>query len=182
MVVPLNAIGSNYDFETGDWSTWNVDGTGQQLITSPGYNSEYAAYLAGDDGPDDTQAGFDMTVAVVPGLTYTYSFAYFIETSSNSIDLQSSVYGLEGEDQPVNFEVFYGSSQSTDTNGNAPGFWYTISFVPFVAVSEHYDVSIWLTADDPNNGIRVDNFQLLASAPGSDTVATGPVTTTVTVT
>jgi len=159
-----------------------VSGTGQQIITSPGYNSEYAAYLAGDNGGDDSDPSVDMLVAVVPGLTYTYSFAYFIETSSDSLEFSGMLYGLASGDNPVNFDVYYDNSDSTDTNGNAVGAWYTITFPPFVAVSTSYDVSIYVSTDGANNVVLVDNVQLLASAPGSDSVPTGPATTTVTFT
>jgi len=172
VAIPLNAI-SNFGFETGDYSDWNEDGSGQISIISPGHNSEYAASLFGLEN-QDSQPGFDMAVALVPGLTYTYSFDYFlsVDQSSSSLVFSGQIINIDQSGEPVAFSVGYNSPGTADRNGNQVGAWYTMTFPPFVAVSTNYDVSVYLESDGAETGIYLDNFQLLASIPSPPSAPT----------
>ena len=183
--APVNQMGSNAGFETGDYSDWNTDGADVlTTVTSPGYNSEYAASMYGDSSDSDHDESLGMDVVLVPGNTYVFSFAYFIDVNQadSSLVFYGAIGGSEMEDLPVSFDISYDAGPPLDSKGNPVGAWYDITFPSFVATSTHYTISMQVEVDGPETGIRLDDFQLIASAPTSSSVAPTAVYTTTTVT
>jgi len=187
-VAPVNEMGSNAGFEDGDYSGWYTsqdqnDGPPTQMtITSPGYESDYAAYLfGGDQGGADY---LDLSFGLIPGTSYTFSFAYNLNVNRefSTLTLSGMIRANDVEDQPVSFSIGYNTPALLDTNNNQPGAWYIMSFPSFVAAGDSYHISMMLEADGNETGVYLDDFQLVASAPTSSSVAPTAVYTTTTVT
>jgi len=177
LVVPSDAIATNGGFETGDLTGWKYESYGavnQTSITvvSPGHNSNYVAHLtaAGTTSRGSSSSGADymyQSVAVIPGVTYTLYVDYNQDAGSTCMNSEASLYfnveDNKSENSPISMRIVMAQGNSTDSLGNSPASWSTVS-KSFVAPSNSY--SVYATLQNYGTcfiGVQLDNFKLIAS-------------------
>lgn len=188
--APADALYPNGGFEFGDLTEWtpynysnnydnvNQFSTANVSIVSPGYNSNYAAYLTVNINTTaspssnyyyyDTAVEIDeQNVTVVPNLTYTFSFDYKQDSNTtgtgNSQDtgLGFALYPSTNIEDDSGYEdggsdyfyntIYLNPGAQLDSLNNTPGVWNTFTMPSFVAVSSTYRLYFYLETYNSND-------------------------------